>query len=92
MHIYAGNVSQDVTEGDLRKEFSVFGEVTFVNLVRDRIGGMSRGFGFLGMSVESEAKAAIVALNGKQLKGKALIVHAVQPRSLNGPAPGPASS
>jgi len=87
MYIFAGNVSLDVTEEELRKEFKVFGQVTFVNLVQDRLGKVSRGFGFLGMPVESEAEAAILGLHGKELKGKALIVTQARPRTLSGSEP-----
>ena len=84
MDIFAGNLSATVTEEDLRKEFQVFGHVTFANLVKDRFGKMSRGFGYLGMPVQSEATAAINALHGKELKGCTLVVKEVRPRPLNG--------
>lgn len=82
MNIFTGNVSPDVTEEELRREFGAYGEVAFVNLVKDRFGRVSRGFGFLGMPVQSEAEAAIAGLNGKQLKGKPLSVSEARPRPI----------
>jgi RNA recognition motif-containing protein len=84
MKIYTGNLSLEVTEEDLRREFKEFGQVTFVNLVKDRFGKTSQGFGYLGMPVQSEAEAAIVGLNGKEFKGKTLVVEEIRPRPLNG--------
>ncbi len=83
MNIFTGNLSPEVTEEDLRKEFKAFGQVTFVNLVRERFGSVSRGFGYLGMPVQSEAEAAIVGLHGKELKGKTLVVNEARPRALS---------
>ena len=84
MNIYTGNLARDVTEDDLRKEFSLFGQVTFVNVVRDRFGKTSQGFGYIGMPVQSEGEAAIAGLNVKELKGSTLIVNAARPRTLTG--------
>ena len=82
MNIYAGNLSLDVTEEDLRKAFRAFGEVSFVNIVRDRRNKLSAGFGFLEMPVPVEAEAAIKALNASQLKGQPLTVNEARPRPL----------
>ena len=82
MNIYAGNLSNDVTEDDLRKAFRVFGEVSFVNIVRNRHNKVSAGFGFLQMPVVLEAEAAIKALNATQLKGQPLTVNEARPRTL----------
>ncbi len=84
MNIYTGNLAPEVTEQDLRNEFSAFGQITFVNVVRDRFGKTSQGFAYLGMPVQSEAEAAITGMNGKELKGKALIVSEARPRTLTG--------
>ena len=80
MNIYAGNLSQDVTEEDLRKEFRKFGEVSFVNIVRNRATRVSAGFGLLEMPVLQEAEAAIVGLNKTELKGQPMSVKEAQPR------------
>ena len=80
MNIYAGNLSRDVTEEELRKVFRVFGEVSFVNIVRDRLDKTSVGFAFLGMPVQLEAEAAITGLKGKEMKGRSLEVNEARPR------------
>jgi len=83
MNIYAGNLSQGVTEDDLRKAFGVFGAVSFVNIVRNRLNKTSAGFGFLEMPVLLEAEAAIAGLNATELKGQQLTVNEVRPRALS---------
>ncbi len=69
MNIYVGNLSLDVTEEELRREFTAFGEVISVTIMNDKyIGsGQQRGYGFVEMSSGSEGQAAITALNGKTL-------------------------
>ncbi len=69
MKIYAGNLSYEVTEEELRQEFEAFGEVTSVNIIMDKYSGRPKGFGFIEMASVSEGQAAITALNGKTLKG-----------------------
>jgi RNA recognition motif-containing protein len=81
MKIYAGNLSYEVTEEDLRQEFEAFGEVTSVNIVTDKYSGSPRGFGFVEMASVSEGQAAITGLNGKMLKERTLTVNAARPRS-----------
>lgn len=71
-------MSIDVTETDLRNEFKAYGEVSFVNVVMDRMNNSSRGFAFVEMPVDAEGTAAISALNGKTLKGKAIVVNEAQ--------------
>lgn len=80
MIIYAGNLSQDVKENDLREIFRAFGQVAFVNIVKDRYNKTSKGFSLVEMPVESEAEAAISGLHGKELKGKSLNVTLARPR------------
>ena len=70
MNIYVGNLSHDVTDDDLRQAFEAFGQVRSVNIVRDKISGESRGFGFVGMPTENEARTAISEMNGKDLQGR----------------------
>ncbi len=81
MKIYAGNLSYEVTEEDLRQEFEAFGEVSSVNVVTDKYSGRPRGFGFVEMASVSEGQAAITGLNGKMLKERTLTVNAARPRS-----------
>ena len=70
MNIYIGNLSLEVTEGELRQEFMAFGEVISVTIMNDKyIGsGQSRGYAFVEMPSQSEGKAAIAALNDKELR------------------------
>lgn len=74
MSIYVGNLSYEVTEEDLEQAFQDFGQVTSVNIMKDRQSGKSRGFGFVEMRAQAEAESAIDSLSGKVLKGRALYV------------------
>ena len=77
--LYVGNLSFDLTENDLHDAFAAHGAVTEVNLMMDRASGRPRGFGFVTMSTEEEAQKAIAALNGTELKGRALTVNVARP-------------
>jgi len=81
MNIYVGNLSQEVTEDDLREAFEVFGQITSVKIITDRFTGESRGFGFIEMPERIEAKSAMDNLNGSQLKGKAIVVNEARSRT-----------
>jgi len=81
MNIYVGNLSQEANEEDLRQAFQAFGKVTSATVIKDRLTGKSKGFGFVEMPVNVEAQAAISGLNGKELKGKMLTVNESRPRS-----------
>jgi len=81
MNIYVGNLAREVTEEELRKEFMAFGEVTSVNIIKDKYSGQSRGFGFVEMPSKSEAEAAITGLKGKTLMERTLDVNEARPRS-----------
>jgi len=81
MNIYAGNLSLDVTEDDLKEAFEAFGQLISVNLIKDKFSGASRGFGFVEMSSIEEAQSAIKGLNGTDLKGQSLTVNKARPRS-----------
>lgn len=81
MKIYVGNLSRDVTEDELRKEFEAFGKVDSVTIVRDRYSGQPRGFGFVEMTTKAEGQAAIAGLNGKTLGDRTLSVNEARPRS-----------
>ena len=80
MNIYVGNLPYSVTEGDLKEAFSEFGEVTSVSLVIDKFSGQSKGFGFVEMANNSEADAAIKALDGTSFKGRNIKVNQAKPR------------
>lgn len=80
MNIYAGNLDHSVTEDDLKDAFSEFGDVSSVNIIKDRSSGQSKGFGFVEMPNDSEADKAMEALNGSQLKGREIKVSQAKPR------------
>jgi RNA recognition motif-containing protein len=84
MNIYVGNLSYSVTEDELRQTFSAYGQVTAANVIKDRDSGQSKGFGFVEMASSEEAQAAIAALNGKELKGRAMTVNEARPRADRG--------
>jgi len=81
MKIYVGNLPLDVTEEELRQEFTAFGKVEAVTIPTDRYSGKPRGFGFVEMPLVAEGQAAIAGLNGKTLKDRMLTVNAARPRS-----------
>jgi cold-inducible RNA-binding protein len=81
MNIYVGNLSYDVTEEDLRNEFSAFGNVSSVNLIKDKFSGQSKGFAFVEMPVLSEGQAALNTLNGKIIKDRAINVTGARERT-----------
>lgn len=83
MKIYVGNLSYEVTEEELRKEFEAFGEVASVDVIMDKYSGRPRGFAFVEMPSVSEGQAAIDGLNDKTLKERTLVVNAARPRSDN---------
>jgi len=87
MNIYVGNLSRETTEDELRQAFEAFGQVTSVNIIKDRYSGESRGFGFVEMSTKSEAEAAIHGLNGTSLGERTLSVNEARPRSEGGRRP-----
>ena len=74
MNIYAGNLSPETTEDDLRQTFEAFGQVISVKILRNRATGESNGIGFVGMADSDEAQTAISELNGKNLKGNTIKV------------------
>jgi len=78
--LYVGNLPFDVTEEDLRNMLSQHGPVNEIAVVMDKITGRARGFAFATMNTQEAAKAAIVALNGKDWKGRALTVNEARPR------------
>jgi RNA recognition motif-containing protein len=81
MKIYVGNLSFDVTEEELRAEFTAFGKVESVSIIMDKYSGRPKGFAFVEMPTVSEGQAAITSLNGKTLKDRTLTVNAARPRS-----------
>ena len=78
--LYVGNLSFDVTEDDLRSILSPHGPVNEINVIMDRETGRARGFAFATMNTQEGANAAILALNGKDWKGRSLTVNEARPR------------
>ncbi|OGT20935.1 MAG: RNA-binding protein [Gammaproteobacteria bacterium RBG_16_57_12] len=81
MKLYIGNLAYSVTEGDLKEAFSAYGQVSEVALITDKFSGQSKGFGFVEMPNNSEADAAIKALNETPLKGRNIKVSQAKPKS-----------
>jgi RNA recognition motif-containing protein len=81
MNIYVGNLSFDVSEENLQKTFEAFGQVASATIVRDKYSGQPRGFGFVEMSDQNEARTAIANLNGKELLGRQMNVNEARPRT-----------
>ena len=84
MNIYVGNLSSDTTEDQLREAFAGFGEVSTINIIKDKYSGEPRGFGFIEMPTKEEAMAAITGLNEHELNGRALNVNEAKPRAQSG--------
>jgi RNA recognition motif-containing protein len=80
MNIYAGNLSRQTTEDDLRRAFEAFGQVESVNIIKDKSSGESNGFGFVLMPSKEEAQKAIDELNGKELMGSVIRVAEAKPK------------
>jgi RNA recognition motif-containing protein len=84
MKLYVGNLSFETTENDLQDLFEQHGTVNEVHLMMDRMTGKSRGFAFITMNDDTQAKAAMSATNGKELNGRALNVNEARPREDRG--------
>jgi cold-inducible RNA-binding protein len=80
MKLYVGNLSFDITEDALRKEFEAHGEVASVAIITDKFTGKPRGFGFVEMNEDTQAKAAIGALNEKEFLWRNMKVNEARPR------------
>ncbi len=81
MNIYVGNLSWSMTDDDLMNLFTEYGSVTSAKILKDKMNGRSKGFGFVEMGDDEAAKAAIVALNEIEVQGRKLIVNESQPRA-----------
>jgi cold-inducible RNA-binding protein len=80
MKLYVGNLAFETTENDLQDLFEQHGQVNEVTLMMDRMTGKSRGFAFVTMNDKAQADAALAALNGKELAGRALTVNEARAR------------
>lgn len=84
MEIFVGNLSFDISEEELQETFESFGVVSRMKIITDRDSGRSRGFAFVTMDSDEEAKAAIEDLDGKDVMGRALSVREATPRAPRG--------
>ncbi len=82
--LYVGNLGFDVSSSDLEQMFSPHGTVDSAQVIEDRATGRSKGFGFVEMGSDTEAQAAISALNGQDHGGRALTVNEAKPREPRG--------
>jgi RNA recognition motif-containing protein len=80
MNLYVGNLPYRITEEQLRAAFEEFGQVSSCTIVKDKVTGQSKGFGFLEMAESSGAEAAITHLNGRDLMGRKINVNEARPR------------
>ncbi|MEW6068795.1 MAG: RNA-binding protein [Nitrospirota bacterium] len=78
--MYVGNIAFNATEQDLRELFSEYGEIESLKIIKEQFTERSRGFGFVEMVDEQDAKKAIATLNGKDFKGKSLTVAEARPQ------------
>ena len=81
MNIFVGNLPFSTTDADLEESFSAHGDVTSAKVIIDRMTGRSRGFGFVEMADDTQANAAIEALNGSELDGRAMTVNEARART-----------
>ena len=84
MKLFVGNLSFETTENDLQDLFEKHGQVSEVALMMDRMTGKSRGFAFVTMGDKAQGEAAVAALNGQQVAGRALTVNEARPREDRG--------
>ena len=82
--VYVGNMSYETSQADLEQMFGEHGTVESAQIIMDRDTGRSKGFGFIEMSSDEEAQAAITALDGKDCGGRALKVNEAKPRTSGG--------
>jgi RNA recognition motif-containing protein len=81
MNIHVGNLPRETAEGDIRQAFEGHGQVTSVNIIKDKYTGESKGFGFVEMPMKEQGEAAIRDLNGKEMHGRMLNISEARPRT-----------
>lgn len=81
MNIYVGNLSKEVTDNDLTQLFGTYGTPKSAKVIRDMFSQDSKGFGFVEMQSKAEGEKAISELNGKDLKGKKIVVNEARPKT-----------
>jgi RNA recognition motif-containing protein len=80
LKLYVGNLPYSANDESLKELFSAAGTVSSATIITDRMSGRSKGFGFVEMSTEDEAKAAIDMFNGKEFEGRTLTVNEARPK------------
>jgi len=80
MNLFVGNLSYQATEAEIREAFEAYGQVDDVRIITDRYTNESRGFGFVEMANDAEARAAIEGMDGKDVSGRPLRVNEARPR------------
>lgn len=88
MNIYVGNLPFELSEDELQQAFEQFGEVSSAKIITDKFSGRPRGFAFVEMADDTSGQAAVTALDGQELKGRALRVSPARPREDRGPRGG----
>ncbi len=83
-NLYIGNLATEVTEEDLKTNFSEIGKVVSVSIIRDKFTGLSRGFGFVEMETAEAAEEAVRRFNGGQLLGNNIVVNEARPKKEQG--------
>jgi RNA recognition motif-containing protein len=82
--LYVGNLPYEIAEAELQELFARAGSVESVSVIMDRDTGRSKGFGFVEMSSDAEAQAAIAGLSGKEVGGRSLTVNEARPKAAGG--------
>jgi RNA recognition motif-containing protein len=82
--LYVGNLPYSVSDSDLQQMFEAHGTVQSAQVIMDRDTGRSKGFGFVEMGSDAEAQAAITAMNGNEIDGRALTVNEARPKEGGG--------
>lgn len=86
--LYVGNLPYAFSDNDMQRTFSAFGSVNSAKVIMDRDSGRSKGFGFVEMSTEAEAIAAVEALHGQDLGGRDMVVNIAKPMEARPPRTG----
>ena len=86
--LYVGNLPYSFRDEDMQQAFSQFGSISSAKVMMERDTGRSKGFGFVEMSNEAEAKAAIEGMNGQQIGGRGLVVNEARPMESRPPRTG----
>lgn len=81
MNIYVGNLNYGITEDELKEVFEKYGEVTSAKIISDKYSGRSKGFGFIEMTNDDEAKEAIENIDGTDVKGRNIKVNQARERN-----------